>query len=88
MSTRTPLSWNSPDFPRDNPNIDKVPEINRDPGCPEYCLYEDLFQEDGDVYLEMRGCEFHATHTGATVRIPREVWNRIIKIGERHEPEV
>jgi hypothetical protein len=36
----------------------------------------------------MRNCEFEATQDGVTVKIPREVWNRIIKIGERLKPTV
>ncbi len=31
MSNKHTLSWNSPDFPKDSPNTDKVPESNRDP---------------------------------------------------------
>ena len=88
MSTKNTLSWNSPDFPEDSPNIDKVPEGNRDPNCPQYCLYEEPFEEDGSVHLEMRHCEFAATQDGVTMKIPREVWNRIIKIGERRKPTV
>jgi hypothetical protein len=86
MSTKSTLSWNMPDFPKDSPNIDKVPEGNRDPNCPQYSLYEESFEEDGSVYLELRNCEFEATQDGLTVKIPREVWNRIIKIGERPKP--
>lgn len=85
MSTKHTLSWNMPDFPKDNPNIDKVLESNSDPNCPNYCLYEESFEEDGSVYLELRNCEFEATQDGLTVKIPCEVWNRIIKIGERHK---
>jgi hypothetical protein len=86
MSTKHTLSWNSPNFPKDNPNIDKVPESNRDPNCPEYCLYEESFEEDGSLYLDLRKCEFEATQDGVTVKIPIDVWNRIIKIGERNKP--
>ena len=86
MSTKHTLSWNMPDFPKDSPNIDKVPESSRDPNCPYFCLYEECFEKDGSVYLEMRNCEFEATQDGVTVKIPREVWNRIIKIGEKHKP--
>jgi len=86
MSTKNTLSWNFPEFPKDSPNIDNVPETNRDPNCPYYSLFEECFEKDGSVYLEMRNCEFEATHDGVTVKIPREVWNRIIKIGERAKP--
>jgi hypothetical protein len=86
MSTKHTLSWNMPNFPKDSPNIDKVPESNRDPNCHHYRLYEEPFEEDGSVYLELRNCEFEASQDGLTVKIPCEVWNRIIKIGERHKP--
>lgn len=88
MSTKNTLSWNMPTFPKDSPNIDKVQESNRDPNCPYYCLYEEAFEQDGSVYLEMRNCEFEATQDGVTVKIPLEVWNRIIRIGERPKPSV
>lgn len=86
MSTKHTLSWNNPDFPKDSPNLDKVPESNRDPNCLYYRLYEEAAEQDGSVYLEMRNCEFEATQDGVTVKIPKEVWNRIIKAGERPKP--
>ena len=79
MSTKSTLSWNMPDFPKDSPNIDKVAETNRDPTCPYYCLYEEAFEEDGSVYLEMRNCEFEATQDGVTVKIPSGLSQQLLE---------
>ena len=85
MSTKSTLAINMPNFPADNPNIERVPVEQRDPDCPGFHFYEECFEEDKAVYLEMLDVEFEATHQGITVRIPAKVWNRIVKIGERPE---
>jgi hypothetical protein len=83
MSTKATLACNLPDFPEDNPNIDRVPPENRDKDCPKFHLFAEVLEEDQAVYLELPGAEFEASQQGITVKIPAKVWNRIIKIGER-----
>jgi len=39
------------------------------------------------VYLELDDCEFEASNDGILVKIPANVWNRIIKVGPRPEPK-
>jgi len=80
MSTKCTLSYNFPHVPEDN---DKVPAENRDPNCPQYHLYEECFEEDRSVWLDIENIEFKATPDNIVIKIPVSVWNRIIKIGER-----
>jgi len=67
----------------------------REESCPPYHLYEEYFVADGSVYLELDGpdIEFVVEKAGnkvnrVVVRIPCEVWNRIIQVGKRKpDPE-
>lgn len=60
----------------------------KDASCPSYHLYEECFEDDGSLYLELEGADvrFVAKNDRVVVRIPCEVWNRIIQIGKR-KPE-
>lgn len=80
MSTKFTLSINMKNFPKNSPNLDRVPEDKRDPNCPTYHLCQEV--GGNDVYLELPGCEFEVTKHCVTICIPPEVWNRIVKIGE------
>ena len=64
---------------------------NPDDKCPEFHLYEDLFDGDGSVHLKLVGGQFEVTsfngRTEVSVKIPREIWNRIILIGERQRED-
>jgi len=56
-------------------------------------LYAESGDPSGDVYLSLTDpvCEIVRVEHGkpvVTVRIPREIWNEIIKVGERFRSPV
>lgn len=54
----------------------------------EFHLYEEPFDNSGAVYLSLTDPEFRVTadpegYTDVVVRIPKDVWNKIVQIGTR-----
>lgn len=85
MSTKMTLDYNVPDVTHP-----EVPPDKRDEKLPRFHIYEEGFEENGTLYLQMEDCEFTVSRasrgrTTLTLKIPAAVWNRIIKVGERHE---
>lgn len=81
MSTKCTLDFNSP---KACPGAQENPE-NRDPKLPDFHLYEDCFDLDGSVYLEILEPDFELDPRRLTLHIPANLWNRIIAIGPRPE---
>jgi len=81
MSTKATLKINIPWIESEDSLLEAE---DRDPDCPYFHLYEEAFEEDGSVYLQMTNAEFEVSNHGIMLKIPAKVWNRIIKIGERH----
>jgi len=54
----------------------------------EFHLYEEAYDSTGALYLRMANPEFSVSAnpegpTDVTIRIPRDVWNKIVQIGSR-----